>query len=68
MKVKTLLKKCDTGFNLYIIQDKDTGHGPISYDRKEDIIADFGSWNIDGWEIGFDVINNKPFACIMITV
>lgn len=72
MKIKKLLKKCDTTFNKYIITDKDSGHGPTIYDRSNDVLADFGSWEVYGWSIEyrftriFDDIN--PSIAIHITV
>ena len=53
MRIKKLLKKCDTKFCQYIITDKDNGHGPTIYDRVEDVISDFGTWEVYGWSIEF---------------
>lgn len=53
MKIKKLLKKCGTTFGQYIITDKDSGHGPTIYDKSEDVISDFGSWDVYGWSIEY---------------
>lgn len=64
MKIKKLLKKCGTTFCKYIITDKDSGHGPTIYDRAEDVITDFGTWEVYGWEI--DTRYAKPVLHIIV--
>lgn len=70
MKIKKLLKKCDKNFYRYVITDKDSGHGPTIYDRSEDVIADYGSWDVFGWGIEIRIIGHfDDFAPILhITV
>ena len=66
--IQQLLESCGMGFDHIVIIDKDSGESPIYYKWRIDVIFDYGKWEIDSWEIGFDVIENKPFACLLITV
>lgn len=68
MTIQQLLESCGMGFDHIIIIDMDSGHFPIYYKWRFDVILDYGKWEVYSWEIGFDIIENKPFACLLITV
>ena len=68
MTINQLLKKCDMGFDLIIIQDKDSGEAPAYYHIVSNVLKDYGKWKVDSWKIGFNVEDNKPYACLYITV
>ncbi len=68
MTIQQLLESCGMGFDHIIIIDKDSGHAPIYYKWLESVLLDYGEWEVYSWEIEFDVKENKPFACLLITV
>ena len=68
MTINQLLRECETGFDLITIQDRDSGEAPVSFDSVQNALRHYGSWHIASWEIGFDVEENKPFVCLLITV
>lgn len=67
MTVRKLLKKCNTAFNAYIIQDKDNGHEPSLYNYKDNVITVYGKWKVYSWDV--DVQNEEHIKTILyITV
>ena len=68
MTIKQFLKNCAMGFDQIIIQDMDSGEAPVYYHHLPYVISDYGGWEIKFWEIGFDVEDDKPFVCLLITV
>lgn len=68
MTIQQLLESCGMGFDHIAIIDRDSGHAPQYYKYRIDAILDYGKWEVYAWEIGFDVVENKPFACLLITV
>lgn len=68
MTINSLLKTTATGFDLIIIQDKDSGEYPAYYDNADDARKDYGKWKIDSWEVGFNVTRNERTVVLLITV
>lgn len=68
MTIQQLLESCGMSFDHIVIIDKDSGHAPVYYKLQIDAILDYGKWEVYSWEIDFDVMEYKPFACLLITV
>ena len=51
MLVKSLLKKCETGFDLVIIADSTSGH-TYEYNSLAHAIIDAGDNRLKSWEVG----------------
>ena len=68
MTVNSLLKKSGTGFDVIIIQDKDSGDYPAYFGNEEEARKDYGKWKVDSWEVGFNVSEKERSFVLMITV
>lgn len=51
MTINSLLKKCDTGFDLVIVADATSGH-TYEYNSVEGARIEAGSNKVISWEIG----------------
>ena len=51
MLVKTLLKKCGTGFDLIVVADSTSGH-TMEYSSVKDAQIEAGSNRLIEWEVG----------------
>lgn len=51
MLVKTLLRHCETGFDLVFVADSATGH-TMEYSSVKDAQIEAGDNRIIGWEVG----------------
>lgn len=51
MLVKSLLKKCETGFDLVIIADRTSGH-TYEYNSVTHALIDAGDNRLISWEVG----------------
>lgn len=60
MLVKTLLKKCETGFDLIVVADSATGH-TMEYRSVADALIEAGGNKIISWEVGFSVVTGYNF-------
>ena len=58
MLIKTLLKKCETGFDLVIIVDSTSGH-TMEYSSVKDAQIEAGSNKVIAWEIGVGMSNTS---------
>lgn len=66
MLVKTLLKHCETGFDLVVIADSATGH-TMEYSCVKDAQIEAGGNKIISWEVGINVeMGLRHFARRMI--
>lgn len=50
MTVNSLLKKSGTGFDVIIIQDKDSGDYPAYFGNEEEARKDYGKWKVNQYE------------------
>lgn len=60
MLIKSLLKKCETGFDLIVIADSTSGH-TMEYKSVEDAQIEAGSNKIISWEVGFSEVAGNNF-------
>ena len=67
MLVKTLLTKCDTGFDLVIVADSTSGH-TMEFDSVKNAQIVAGSDRIISWEVGFNVTRNERTIVLLITI
>lgn len=51
MLIKTLLKKCETGFDLVIVADSTSGH-TLEFTSVKDALEVSGSEKVITWEVG----------------
>lgn len=51
MLIKTLLKKCETGFDLVIVADSATGH-TLEFTSVKDALEVAGGDKVISWEVG----------------
>ena len=67
MLVKTLLKKCDTGFDLVIVADSTSGH-TMEFSSVKDAQIVVGGERIISWEVGFNAARNERTIVLLITI
>lgn len=61
MLIKSLLKKCETGFDLVIVADSTNGHTMEFNSVKEALIVAGGD-RIISWEVGLGEMVGKNFC------
>ena len=67
MLIKSLLKKCETGFDLVIVADSTSGH-TMEFSSVKDAQIVAGGDRIISWEVGFNVTRNERTVVLLITV
>ena len=67
MLVKTLLKKCETGFDLVFVADSTSGH-TMEFDSVKNAQIVAGSEKVISWEVGFNAARNERTIVLLITI
>lgn len=67
MLVKTLLKHCETGFELIVIADSTTGH-TMEYSNVKDAQIEAGGNKVISWETGAYIDGRVVKMVLLITI
>ena len=67
MTIKSLLKKCETGFDLIVVADSTSGH-TVEYSNVKDAQIEAGSIKIISWEVGYYVDGRTIKILLFITI
>lgn len=71
MLIKTLLKRCETGFDLVIVADRTSGH-TLEFTSVKDALEVAGGDKVISWEVGarseLGYMHQKMMFVLFITI